>query len=149
MAPVRANPIVAHGMDGISVLSRLRSGNQKLKGCGRFPIKSEGFSPTPNSVHCRSLIFSAKHFLYVKINLITHDKIRTAAQLGTKGLRGYHIFCLCQLPLIIFFCFLAMPPRKIGRFHIGPTQILVPVLAIAFALLLSVAHVFAFCAPAV
>jgi len=28
MAPVRANPIVAHGMDGISVLSRLRSGNQ-------------------------------------------------------------------------------------------------------------------------
>jgi len=31
MAPVRANPIVAHGMDGISVLRRLRSGNQIFK----------------------------------------------------------------------------------------------------------------------
>lgn len=52
----------------------------------------ESFSPTPLPVHCRSQLFVlSKHFLHIKIYLITQDKVGAATQLGGKRFGRNHI----------------------------------------------------------
>src|SRR5205807_9603740 len=78
--------------------------------------------------------------LGIKIHLVAHDIETSARQFVGNGFASDHAHRLSLLAIEELPHPLAVAPGVLGRLDIGPGQVLVPVLAVAFAFLLGVAQ---------